>query len=109
MVSEVTAAVLLAPNQLCYLCFNALFVTYFVHNVSVTVSDDQKELLDVRTAITHLELDKDFFFNESDAKYLLQIPDQAHDSLFPVSPMTAWPSKTPTPSLSLPMTQRSYA
>ena len=37
--SEEMAAVLRAPNQLCYcLCFFALFVTYFVHNVSATVS-----------------------------------------------------------------------
>ena len=54
-----------------------LFVTYFVHNVSATVCFDRKELLDIRTAITHLELDGDFFFNESDAKDLLQISDQA--------------------------------
>ena len=45
-----------------------LFVTHFVHNVAATVSYDGKELLDIRTAITHLELDSDSFFNESDAK-----------------------------------------
>jgi hypothetical protein len=41
------------------------------------VSYDRKELLDIRTAITHLELDKVFFFNESDAKDILLLPDQA--------------------------------
>jgi hypothetical protein len=44
---------------------------------SATVSYDRKELLDIRTAITHLELDKDFFFKESEAKDLLQTPDKA--------------------------------
>jgi hypothetical protein len=43
-------------------CF-ALFVTYFVQNVSATDSYGKKEL-DIRTAITHLGLDKDFFFNK---------------------------------------------
>ena len=53
------AAVLLALNQPCYfVCFFALFVTYFVHIVAATISYDRKELLDIRTAITHLELDK---------------------------------------------------
>ena len=63
------AAVLRAPNQLCYfVCFFTLFVTYFVHNVDATASYDQKELLDIRTAITHLELDEGFFFNESETE-----------------------------------------
>ena len=44
------------------LCFFTLFVTYFVHNVAATISYDQKELLDIITAITHLEFDKSFFF-----------------------------------------------
>jgi hypothetical protein len=53
------ATVLLALNQPCYfVCFFALIETYFVHNVAATVSYDRKELLDIRTAITHLELDK---------------------------------------------------
>ena len=55
----------------------SLFITYFVHNVAAIVSFDQKKLLDIRTAITHLELDKDFFFNESDAKDLLLCHDKA--------------------------------
>ena len=46
-------AVLWAPNQF----FCELFVTYFVHNVSATVSYGQKKLLDIRTVITHLRLD----------------------------------------------------
>ena len=37
----------------------------------------QKELLDIRTAITHLVLDEEFFFNESDWRDLLETPDQA--------------------------------
>jgi hypothetical protein len=45
-----------------------LFVNYFVHNVSATVSYDQKELLDIRIVIIHLKLDEDVLFNESDSK-----------------------------------------
>jgi hypothetical protein len=72
MAPEWMAAVLRAPNKLCYfVCFFALFVTYFVHNFAAPVSYDQKELLDIRRAITHLELDKDFFLNESDVKDIL--------------------------------------
>ena len=63
------SAVLRALNQLCYfVCFLPLFGTYFVHNVDATISYDRKELPDIRTAITHLELDEDIFFNESEAK-----------------------------------------
>ena len=51
------------------------FTNYFVHNVSVTVSFDRKELLDLRTAITHFVLD--FFLNVSYTKDLLQTPDKA--------------------------------
>jgi hypothetical protein len=52
------AVFLLALNQKCYFVrFFTLFVTYFVHNVAATVSYDRKELLGIRTAITHLELD----------------------------------------------------
>lgn len=50
MAPEEMSAVLRAPKQLCV--FFALFVTYFVHTVSATVSYDRKELLDIRTAIT---------------------------------------------------------
>jgi hypothetical protein len=57
--------------------FFALFVTHFVHNVAATISYDRKELLDIRTAITHLDLDEDFFFNESDAKNILLCQDKA--------------------------------
>jgi hypothetical protein len=39
------------------LVFFSFFVTYFVHNVAATVYD-QKELLEIRTAISHFELDK---------------------------------------------------
>ena len=49
--------------------FFALFVTYFVHNVSATVSYGRKELLDIRTAITHLGLDN--------APDILQTPHRA--------------------------------
>ena len=63
MAPEGPAAVLRAPNQLCSICFFTFFVTYFV--------SDRKQLLDIRTAITHFELDKYFFFNESDAKNIV--------------------------------------
>jgi hypothetical protein len=58
-------------------CFITLFITHVVHNVAATVSYDQKELLDIRTAITHLEMDKSFFFNESEAKDTLLSGEQA--------------------------------
>jgi hypothetical protein len=78
MTPEGRAAVLSALNQPCYyVCFFALFVTCFVHNVAATVSYDRKELLDIIIAIAHLKMDKEFFFNESDGKdILLQTPDQ---------------------------------
>jgi hypothetical protein len=65
-------------------CFFALFVTYFVHNVAATVSYDRKELLDIRTAITHLKLEKFFFFNESGAKDILLLRDQAQIPVLPL-------------------------
>ena len=72
------AAILWALNQPCYfVCFFALFVTDFIHNVAATVSYDRKELLDIRTAITDLKLDEDMFFNESYAKNILLSGDQA--------------------------------
>jgi hypothetical protein len=61
MAPEGMAAVLRAPNQLWYFVFFTLFVTYFVFNVAATDSYAQKELLDIRPAITHLELDEDLF------------------------------------------------
>ena len=68
----------MALNQPFYFVrFFALIETYFVHNVAATVSYDRKELLDIRTAITHHELDKEFLFNESDERDLLQTPEQA--------------------------------
>jgi hypothetical protein len=62
---EEMAAVLQAPNQFAIVFFLALFVTYFVHNVSATVSYGKTELLDIRTAITHLGLDKDYFIQQA--------------------------------------------
>ena len=58
---------------------HAIFKRFFtfVHNVASTVSYDWKELLEIRTVITHHELDKDFFFNKSGENDLLQIPYQA--------------------------------
>jgi hypothetical protein len=41
------------------------------------VSHDRKELLDIRTVITHPVLEENVFFNESDGKNLLQKPDKA--------------------------------
>ena len=55
MAPEEMAAVLQAPNQLCYFVFFHVVVTYFVHNVFVTVFYDQKQFLDIRTAFTHLK------------------------------------------------------
>ena len=55
------ASVLLALDQLCYfVCLFRIVVTNFEHKVAATISYDRNELLDIRTAITHLELDKDF-------------------------------------------------
>jgi hypothetical protein len=74
MAPEGMAAVLWFPNQLCCcVCFFALFVTYFVHNVSATVSYDWKELVVIRTVTTHPILEEYFFFHESDGKDLLQM------------------------------------
>jgi hypothetical protein len=33
--------------------------------------------MDIRIAITHLKLDEEFFFNESDGREILQTPDKA--------------------------------
>ena len=65
MAPEGRAAILLALNQPCYfVCFFALAVTCFEHNVAATaISYDWKELLNNRTGITHLKLDEEFFFN----------------------------------------------
>jgi hypothetical protein len=57
MAPEGMAAILRAPNQLCY--FGSFF-NYFVHEVAATISYDRKEFLDIRTLITHFELEKDF-------------------------------------------------
>jgi hypothetical protein len=40
--------------------FFALILTFFVHNVSAIVSYDWKDLLDIRTMITNLDLEQDF-------------------------------------------------
>jgi hypothetical protein len=53
------------PNRLwIFVCLFALFeaylLIYFVHNAA-TVSYDRKELLDIRTAITHHRLAVSFF------------------------------------------------
>ena len=47
-------------------------------NVSATVPYGKKELLDNRPAITHLGLDKDFFFNKQDAQDILRTTRQGH-------------------------------
>ena len=58
VVPEKMAAVLLALIQPCFFVrFFALCVIYFEHNVVATVSYDRKELLNITTVITHLELD----------------------------------------------------
>jgi hypothetical protein len=56
-----------------------VFLHNLLHNVSATVSYDQKELLGIRTAITHLVLDKYFFFNESELlQTMRQGPNHRH-------------------------------
>lgn len=42
-----------------------------------TVSYDRKELLDIKTAITNLDLYEDFYFNESEVKDIILIVHQA--------------------------------
>ena len=70
---------------LCYfVCFFSLFVTHFVNNFAATVSYDQKELLDRRTEISHLELDEDFVFNETDAEDILLCQNKPQISQIPV-------------------------
>ena len=76
MAPEGIAAILQDPNQLCYfVCFFALFVTHFVHNVAATISYDRKKLLDIRTAILTSNWTK--MFNEPDAKDILLCQDKA--------------------------------
>lgn len=51
--------ILWAHEQLCYfVCVFALILTFFVHNVYVIVSYDQKALLDIRTFGRGLLLNK---------------------------------------------------
>ena len=70
------AAVLSALHPPGYFaCFFALFATCFVHNVAATVSYDRKELQDIW--ITHLKLDKEFFFNEPNTRDILRTTDTA--------------------------------
>jgi hypothetical protein len=57
MAPEKMAGVLWAVYQP-WLDFFTLLVTYFVHNVAATVPYVRKELLEIRTAITRLELDE---------------------------------------------------
>jgi hypothetical protein len=62
------ADVLHAPNQLCHLVrfiglFATYFETYFVHNVSSLMTESN---MDIRTAISHHELEEAFSFNEKD-------------------------------------------
>ena len=62
--------------------FFTIFVNDFVRNVSATVSYGRKELLDIRTAITHLGFYKDFFNNNNssskqDSHDILQTPHRA--------------------------------
>jgi hypothetical protein len=63
----------LLTNHAIFYIFFALFVTCLVHNVAATISYDWKELLVIRTVITHLK----FFFHEPDGREILQTPDQA--------------------------------
>jgi hypothetical protein len=96
MAAEEMAAVLRAPNQLCYyVFFFTLFVTYFVHNVSTTVSYGKKELLDIRTAIIHLRLDKDFFYNRRTHRTFSKHPTGPTSLLFARGSDTGTEDKEP--------------
>lgn len=50
-----------------------IFPCYFgiLHNVSTIISYAQKLLLDIKTAITNLDLDEGFYFHESAALDIL--------------------------------------
>jgi hypothetical protein len=61
MALQTIAAVLQAPDQLCYfVCFFMLVLTFLVQNVSAIISYDRKWLLDIRAAITNLDLNEEF-------------------------------------------------
>ena len=76
MVLEGIAAILRAPDQLCYfIIIFLLILAVFVHNVSAIISYDRKELLDIRTSITNLNLDENFYFNELEANDILLISE----------------------------------
>ena len=67
MAPKEMSAVLRSRNQLSYcVCF-----------ITVKRSYNHEALLDIRTAITYPVLEEHFFFNESDRKDLLQMPDKA--------------------------------
>jgi hypothetical protein len=71
---EITAF-LQAPNQFCYYVgvFNVILYIMFLQ---------KKELLDIRTSITHLGLDKDVFHNKQETQDILQAPDRADIPVF---------------------------
>ena len=66
-----------------------LILTVFVHDVSAIVSYDRKELMSIRTAITDLDLDEYFYFNESQDilftmdQALAKIRQRVHKPLLP--------------------------
>ena len=72
------AVVFLVSNQLC----NYVFFSRYLKRISYIMFLQpylmaKKELLDVRTAITHLGLDVDLFFNKQDAQDILQTSGRA--------------------------------
>ena len=72
------AAVLRARDQLCYFVFFLHWSQlFFAHNVSGIISYDRKQLLDISTAITNLNLDQHFYFNKSEALEIMLVLDQA--------------------------------
>lgn len=58
-------------------CPIVLFCVFFGTDLNFFCILFPKELLDIRTAFTNLNLDKGFYFNESEAKDILIFPDQA--------------------------------
>jgi hypothetical protein len=110
------AAILRAPDQFCYfMLFFTLIWTFLLHNISAVISDDQKQFLDIRIAITNLNLDEDFYFNKLAAVDVLLIADQAlipvprkrnrlrkrGKRAGPLSRLHHWENKPPLPSVLL--------
>jgi hypothetical protein len=89
MAPEEMAAVLWSPNQLCYNVgfFLAIFVNYFVHNVSATICYGRKELLDIRTAITRI---RQRFFQQQQQQHQQQAGLTRYSPYIPIILKRKW-------------------